>query len=62
MTGNLGPRERRKRMIFGAVMLVIAFVLTNVLVAAEVGRGWRLLLFAPFALAAHGLFQARAGT
>ena len=60
--GNLGPREQRKRLIFGIVMLVVALVVTGVLLAAGISRWWRLALFIPWALAGHGLFQAREKT
>jgi fatty acid desaturase len=60
--GNLGPRERRKRFIFGAAMLVVALAAAGALLAAGADRWWRLALFVPFALAGHGLFQARAKT
>ena len=58
-TGNLGPRERRKRFAFGLVMLVVGVTLTSVLLSTGADRWWRLLVFVPFALAGHGLFQAR---
>ena len=60
--GNLGPRERRKRLVFGTVMLAVALVALAVLMAVEASRWWRLLLFVPFALAAHGFLQARERT
>ena len=60
--GNLGPREQRKRLLFGAVMLVIGLAAAAYLLASDVSRWWRLALFLPFALAAHGLLQARAKT
>ena len=60
--GNLGPRERRKRLVFGAAMVMIALGATGALLAAGVSRWWRLLLFLPFALAGHGLLQARERT
>jgi fatty acid desaturase len=60
--GNLGPRERCKRLVFGAAMLVVALAVTGGLLAGGVSRWWRLILFVPFALAAHGVFQAREST
>jgi hypothetical protein len=60
--GNLGPREQRKRLIFGAAMLVVALALMAGLLATGATRWWRLALFIPFALAGHGLFQAREKT
>jgi hypothetical protein len=62
MDGNLGPREQQKRLMFGLVMLVVALGLTAVLIATGANRWWRLTVFLPFALAGHGLFQAREKT
>ena len=59
---NIGPRERRKRMLMGAVMLVVAAGALAVLAATGVHRAWRLALFVPFSLAALGWFQARERT
>ncbi len=60
--GNLGPRERRRRLVFGIAMLAVALVATEALRATGVSRWWRLALFVPFALAGHGIFQAREKT
>ena len=60
--GNLGRREQRKRLAFGLVMLVVGVTLTSVLLSTGANRWWRLLVFVPFALAGHGLFQAREKT
>lgn len=62
MDGNLGPREQRKRLLFGVAMLVVALALAAALLTTGAGRWWRLVLFVPFALAGHGLFQAREKT
>jgi len=62
MDGNLGRREQQKRLVFGLVMLVVAVGLTVVLIATGANRWWRLIVFLPFALAGHGLFQAREKT
>jgi hypothetical protein len=60
--GNLGPREQRKRLVFGMAMLAVALALTAALLTTGASRWWRLVLFLPFALAGHGLFQAREKT
>ena len=60
--GNLGRREQRKRLLFGAVMLVLTMVATAALAVSDLSRWWRLVLFVPFALASHGLLQAREKT
>ena len=62
LVGNLGPREQQKRLVFGVVMLVLALVATGWLLTSGASRWWRLGLFVLFALAGHGLFQARAKT
>jgi hypothetical protein len=59
---NIGPSERRKRMIFGAAFLVLAGVAAAALITSGVPRGWRLLLVLPLWAAALGLFQARERT
>lgn len=60
--GNLGARENRKRLVFGLVMLLVALFAAGVLLTSGVSRWWRLALFIPFALATHGLLQAREKT
>jgi hypothetical protein len=59
---NIGPQERRKRMLFGAGFLVIGLLSAATLIAGGVPRGWRLLLVVPFWAAGLGLFQARERT
>lgn len=59
---NIGPRERRRRLVFGLVSLVVGALALAVLVALDVSRVWRLLLFVPFAGATVGYFQAREKT
>jgi hypothetical protein len=57
---NIGPKERRLRMntfwFWGAASLAAAVYV----VAAQVAWPMRLLIFLPAAVAAFGLFQARA--
>ena len=57
---NIGPRESRKRLLFGLVMLalgIIAAAALSLVPAAVVY--WRLLLFIPFWLAALNVLQAK---
>ena len=61
-TLNIGPKERRKRLIIGLVMLIAGFGGLGVLIATGVGPAWRVGLFLPFWLAALGYFQAWEGT
>jgi hypothetical protein len=59
---NIGPRERRKRMRFGVVLLVAGAGLAALLVGLQADRLWRLLLFLPFWAGAVGVLQAREKT
>jgi fatty acid desaturase len=59
---NIGPRERRKRAVFGVIGFALAAALGAALVLAGVPRWWRLLLFLPLAAGAYGVLQARAAT
>ena len=59
---NIGPKERRKRLLFGAGFLVIGLLAAAALIRGDAPRGWRLLLVVPFWLAGLGLFQARERT
>jgi len=59
---NIGPRERRRRMRFGAVLLVAGAGLAALLVGIQADRPWRLLLFLPFWAGAVGVLQAREKT
>lgn len=56
---NIGPRERRKRMIFGIVAFAVSLAILAALVATGLSRWWRLALFLPFAASGAGYFQAR---
>jgi fatty acid desaturase len=56
---NISPRERRKRLISGAIMFAISLVILAALITSGASRWWRLLLFLPFAGAASGFFQWR---
>jgi len=58
--GNLGPNERRKRLLLGATALAGALSLTVAGVTSTVPQ--RILLFVLFWIAALGLFQAKEKT
>ena len=60
--GNLGPRQRRRRLVMGAAMLALGAAGLAWLLAVDAPRWWRLALAAPFWAAGLGLFQARART
>jgi hypothetical protein len=56
---NIGPRESRKRLIFGVVALLLSVVISAVFVVQGVRPIWRLSLFVPLFAGALGFFQAR---
>jgi hypothetical protein len=62
MIANIGPRERRKRLLFGIVLLAGSLLLAAILIRSDVPRSWRMLLAIPLWAAGLGLFQARAKT
>ncbi len=55
--GNLTPHAASKRLRFGMAMLALALVAAVVLHEMSSSRWWRLALFVPFVLAAHGVFM-----
>jgi UPF0716 family protein affecting phage T7 exclusion len=59
---NIGPRERRKRLIFGTVSLALGIVIASVLISRGSPIGWRAGLFLPLMSAALGFFQWREKT
>jgi hypothetical protein len=56
---NIGPRQRRKRIRFGAALLALGAVLAGVLMALDATRALRVVVFIPFAAAGISLFQVR---
>lgn len=56
---NIGPKEQRKRLIFGVIALGFGIALGALLLATNADVLWRLVLFLPFAGAGIGYFQAR---
>lgn len=59
---NIGPRERRKRRLFGIVSLTVAVGVAFVLVVYGAPRWSRLVVFFPLWMAGLGLLQAREKT
>ena len=59
---NIDARGRRRRLIGGAVWLVVATIATAALGIARARSGWYALLVVPFTAAALGYFQAREKT
>jgi fatty acid desaturase len=56
---NISTAERRKRMAFGGVQLLISLAILAVLLAFGVSRWWRLVLLPFFMGASSGFFQWR---
>jgi hypothetical protein len=59
---NLSPHERTKRLMAGAISLVISLVVLTVLAGTGADRWWRLILLPMFWGAAVGFFQWRDAT
>ena len=59
---NIGPKETRKRLLMGVVMLALGVVLAVVFAHADVRRGWHATLLLPFWMGTLGLSQARKKT
>jgi hypothetical protein len=59
---NIGPKEIRKRLVIGIVMVALAVVLAVVFSHAGRSRGWYLTLFLPFWMGILALSQARKKT
>lgn len=59
---NIGPAEKRKRLVFGVLVLAVTLVVLVVFVTSGQPRALRLVLFVPWALGALGVFQVLAST
>ena len=59
---NIGPKESRKRLILGVVMLAVGIGIGTALIFTDLNRWWRTILFFPLWLAALGFFQAKEKT
>lgn len=59
---NIGPRERRRRLIAGVVFSGMTLAIAAYLLASGAPRGWRALIVLPAAMAAVGVFQVQAKT
>lgn len=56
---NINAAERRKRLRFGLIALVLALIILAALITLNVNPWWRLALFPLFMGAASGYFQWR---
>jgi hypothetical protein len=61
-SANIGPRGRRKRLVWGIAMFALSLAIAAVLIATGMPREWRILLVLPLWAAALGVFQAAEST
>ena len=59
---NIGPRERRRRLVGGFVFLLVTACVAGCLILFDAPRVWRLLVFLPAWGTAIGFFQVSAKT
>lgn len=59
---NIGPNERRKRFIWGAMALGASVLVVGALALSGADWRWRLAVFLPLWIAALGVLQAREKT
>jgi hypothetical protein len=59
---NIGPAERRKRLVFGLAELAFTLALLAFFIVTDKPRALRLVLFVPWLFGAIGVFQALEST
>jgi hypothetical protein len=59
---NIGPKETRKRLLLGVVMLAMGVVLAIIFTHAGVSRWWYSVLFLPFWMGTLPVSEARKKT
>jgi hypothetical protein len=59
---NIGPRERRKRLVGGILGITGATIIAVIMFARGTPRAWRAILFLPLWVGALGFTQAREHT
>jgi preprotein translocase subunit Sec61beta len=59
---NIGPRQRRRRVMIGGASLAAGVVFTALVLAAGTSREWRLPAFVPIWAGMLSLLEARART
>ena len=59
---NLGPRQARKRLVFGVAFLASGLLGGAALRWFDLSAGWQLCLFIPYGLGLLGVLQARTRT
>ena len=61
-TPNIGPKERQKRMAFGAILIALGLGVAVFLFHSRSAWYWSALLFLPFWMGGLGVFQATGQT
>jgi hypothetical protein len=59
---NIGPNERRRRLVGGFVFLLVTACVAGCLILFDAPRPWRLLVFLPAWATAIGFFQVSGKT
>jgi hypothetical protein len=59
---NIGPREQRRRLLFGLAMVTVAVTLVILQTTLGWARGWRLPTVLPFFAGMLGVLQAHTKT
>jgi hypothetical protein len=59
---NIGPRERRRRLVGGAGMSALGVMAAALLLGFGAARGWRIVVFLPLWGGALGFLQVREQT
>jgi hypothetical protein len=59
---NIGPRERRRRLLGGIALLAVTLCVAGCMLWFGASRPWRLLIFLPAWAAALGFFQVTGKT
>ncbi len=59
---NIGPRERRRRLIGGIGMFALGAIATALLLGFGAQRAWRIVVILPIWAGAVGVFQVREKT
>ena len=59
---NIGPRERRRRLIIGIAMFAIAAAVATMLIVTAAPKAWRLFVLLPCWVGALGVIQVKEKT
>jgi hypothetical protein len=59
---NIGPRERRRRLIIGIAMFAIAAAVATMLIVSDAPKVWRVFVLLPSWVGALGVVQVKEKT